>query len=189
MNLMGKFRYFTYGSIAAAALIPLAIKAIDVIPWKVKDGDVISASMFNTVFKDINDTARGFSSAKEMAGVWSCEHRSLFISSSNFPGVGVQCPAGVLASGGQYATVKYTMLVECVEADCTLTYPVSPCTLSAPISKVPLNVTESNLFVSPVPTPQMVTYSGILLEYRRLSPTDLIVRESTYPWSRCTRNS
>ena len=72
MRQIQKAKYFTFGIITTAVLMPLAIKAVETIPVTFAEGDVISASLMNGLLRRINDSQRGFSSADEILGAWTC---------------------------------------------------------------------------------------------------------------------
>lgn len=72
MKVSQKAKYIGYGIIGAIVAIPLAIKAVETIPLTFKEGDVISASVINTLLGNLNDVQRGFTSVDELNGVWSC---------------------------------------------------------------------------------------------------------------------
>lgn len=72
MHLSSKAKYFTFGAIATAVLVPLAIKAVETIPVTFAEGDVISASVMNSILKRVNDVQKGFTSVNDLAGTWSC---------------------------------------------------------------------------------------------------------------------
>lgn len=72
MKLSQKVKYVGYGVIGTIVAIPLAIKAVETIPLTFNEGDIISASVINTLLQRVNDTQRGFSSVDELNGTWSC---------------------------------------------------------------------------------------------------------------------
>ena len=72
MKFSTKVKYVTYGIIGAAVLIPLTLKAVETIPLTFKEGDVISASVINTLLSRVNDVQKGFTAASELNGSWSC---------------------------------------------------------------------------------------------------------------------
>ena len=72
MKYTQKTKYFVFGSLATAVLVPLAIYAVETIPVTFSEGDVISASVMNTVLKRVNDTQRGFANGDEIVGTWAC---------------------------------------------------------------------------------------------------------------------
>jgi hypothetical protein len=72
MKVSQKAKYIGYGVIGAIVAIPLAIKAVETIPLTFKEGDVISASVINTLLQRVNDVQKGFSSVDELNGTWSC---------------------------------------------------------------------------------------------------------------------
>lgn len=53
MRFTSKAKYFTFGGIATAVLVPLAIKAVETIPVTFAEGDVISASVINNLLKRV----------------------------------------------------------------------------------------------------------------------------------------
>jgi len=72
MQITQKAKYFLCGAIATAVFAPLAIYAVETIPVTFAEGDVISASVINSVLKRLNDTQRGFVSKAELNGTWAC---------------------------------------------------------------------------------------------------------------------
>lgn len=72
MKYTQKTKYFVFGSLATAVLVPLAIYAVETIPVTFSEGDVISASVMNTLLSRINDTQQGFTSVSDLDGTWSC---------------------------------------------------------------------------------------------------------------------
>jgi Fibronectin type III domain len=73
MKFTQKTKYFIYGSVATAVLVPLTIFAVETIPVTFSEGDVLSANVLNTVLKRVNDTQRGFTTSNEMNGTWNCK--------------------------------------------------------------------------------------------------------------------
>lgn len=72
MKYTQKTKYFVFGALATAVLAPLAIYAVETIPITFGEGDVISASVMNTLLSRINDTQQGFTSVADLDGTWSC---------------------------------------------------------------------------------------------------------------------
>lgn len=72
MKYTQKTKYFVFGSLATAVLVPLAIYAVETIPVTFSEGDVISASVMNTVLKRVNDVQKGFDDVNDLNGTWSC---------------------------------------------------------------------------------------------------------------------
>jgi hypothetical protein len=72
MKYTQKTKYFIYGVIATAVLIPLGTYAVKTIPVTFSEGDVLSASVLNSLMDRINDTQKGFSSNSELVGTWTC---------------------------------------------------------------------------------------------------------------------
>ena len=60
MKYTQKTKYFAFGALATAVLVPLAIYAVETIPVTFSEGDVISASVMNTVLKRVNNVQKGF---------------------------------------------------------------------------------------------------------------------------------
>jgi len=73
MKLSQKAKYFTCGVLAAVVLIPLTLKAVETIPLAFNEGDVISASVINTLLRRVNDVQKGFTAASDLNGSWSCK--------------------------------------------------------------------------------------------------------------------
>jgi hypothetical protein len=67
-----KTKYFIYGAIATAVLVPLATYAVKTIPVTFSEGDVLSASVLNSLMTRINDVQQGFTSVADFDGAWSC---------------------------------------------------------------------------------------------------------------------
>jgi len=72
MKFSQKTKYFIYGVIATAVLLPLGTYAVKTIPVTFSEGDVLSASVLNTLLTRINDTQQGFTSVSDLDGTWSC---------------------------------------------------------------------------------------------------------------------
>lgn len=72
MKFNQKSKYFAYGVVATLASAPLIIHAVDSIPITFAEGDIISASVMNALLGRINDVQKGFVSAGELDGSWSC---------------------------------------------------------------------------------------------------------------------
>lgn len=110
MRFTSKAKYFTFGGIATAVLVPLAIKAVETIPVTFAEGDVISASVMNNVLKRVNDTQRGFTSSSEIVGTWACTTYS----------VRGSCDSGFVATPGGVQTAKTQNIVfSCSGNTCT----------------------------------------------------------------------
>ena len=52
--------------------IPVIIKATDAVPLTFSQGDILSAEVLNTLFGRLNDVQKGFASADELVGTWTC---------------------------------------------------------------------------------------------------------------------
>jgi hypothetical protein len=112
MKHIQKTKYFVFGAIATAVLVPLAIYAVETIPVTFGEGDVISASVMNSVLKRVNDTQRGFTSNSEIVGTWACTTYS----------VRGGCDAGFVATAGGVQTAKTQNIVfSCNGNTCTAT--------------------------------------------------------------------
>jgi len=72
MKYTQKTKYFIYGVIATAVLVPLGTYAVKTIPVTFSEGDVLSASVLNSLMDRINDVQSGYSSADELNGTWVC---------------------------------------------------------------------------------------------------------------------
>lgn len=72
MKFTQKTKYFGYGIVAAAMLAPLVIKAASAVPFLFREGDVISATVINTLFSRVNDVVTGFVDVTELDGDWDC---------------------------------------------------------------------------------------------------------------------
>jgi hypothetical protein len=77
MKYTQKTKYFIYGAIATAVLVPLGTYAVKTIPVTFSEGDVLSASVLNSLMDRINDTQKGFSTNSELVGTWSCTSYSV----------------------------------------------------------------------------------------------------------------
>lgn len=65
---------FTYGILFVATMISMELKADDeTIPIQFNEGDVISANVINTLLSRLNNIQKGFTSAIELNGAWSCD--------------------------------------------------------------------------------------------------------------------
>jgi hypothetical protein len=72
VKLKQKAKYVVIGALAMTVTIPLVLKATDAIPLSFSQGDILSAEVLNTLFGRLNDVQKGFSSATELDGAWSC---------------------------------------------------------------------------------------------------------------------
>ena len=72
MKYTQKTKYFIYGVIATAVLVPLGTYAVKTIPVTFSEGDVLSASVMNSIMTRINDVQQGFTSVADLDGAWSC---------------------------------------------------------------------------------------------------------------------
>jgi len=72
MKYTQKTKYFIYGVIATAVLVPLGTYAVKTIPVTFSEGDVLSASVLNSLMTRINDVQQGFTSVADLNGAWSC---------------------------------------------------------------------------------------------------------------------
>ena len=72
MKYTQKTKYFIYGVLGTAVLVPLGTYAVKTIPVTFSEGDVLSASVLNSLMDRINDTQQGFSAATDLVGTWSC---------------------------------------------------------------------------------------------------------------------
>ena len=77
MKFTQKTKYFIFGAIATAVLVPLGTYAVKTIPVTFAEGDVLSASVMNSLMTRINDVQRGFGSNSELIGTWSCTSYSV----------------------------------------------------------------------------------------------------------------
>ena len=77
MKFTQKTKYFIFGAIATAVLVPLGTDAVKTIPVTFAEGDVVSASVMNSLMTRINDVQRGFGSNSELIGTWSCTSYSV----------------------------------------------------------------------------------------------------------------
>jgi hypothetical protein len=73
MKYTQKTKYFIYGVIATAVLLPLGTYAVKTIPVTFAEGDVLSASVMNSLMTRINDVQQGFTSNQEILGTYSCK--------------------------------------------------------------------------------------------------------------------
>ena len=130
MKFSQKAKYFIYGVVAVGVLVPLAIKAVDTIPLTFNKGDVVSASVLNSLFSRLNDVQTGFSSGTDIVGTWAC---------TTYSAQG-GCMAGFTATGGgvlNKATQNITFA--CNAGVCTYTaasfYPASCQTNGVPLTQ------------------------------------------------------
>ena len=72
MKLSQKAKYAGIGALAMTVAIPLVIKATDAVPLTFSQGDILSAEVLNTLFGRLNDVQKGFASADELVGSWTC---------------------------------------------------------------------------------------------------------------------
>ena len=70
MKFSQKAKYFVFGVIGTALLIPIAIKAYNTIPLTFQTGDVISANVFNNLLSRVQ-TATSLISGDDFVGTWS----------------------------------------------------------------------------------------------------------------------
>ena len=66
MKYTQKTKYFIYGVIATAVLVPLGTYAVKTIPVTFSEGDVLSASVLNSLMTRINDVQQGFTSVADL---------------------------------------------------------------------------------------------------------------------------
>jgi len=66
-----KTKYFIYGAIATAVLVPLTIKAVNTVPITFAKGDVLSATVLNNMFSRLNAAVK-LPSASDFVGTWTC---------------------------------------------------------------------------------------------------------------------
>ena len=71
MKFTQKTKYFIFGAIATAVLVPLGTYAVKTIPVTFAEGDVVSASVMNSVLNRIND-ATALPNATNLVGTWNC---------------------------------------------------------------------------------------------------------------------
>ena len=72
MKFTQKTKYFIFGAIATAVLVPLGTYAVKTIPVTFAEGDVVSASVMNSLMTRINDVQQGFTSSEDIVGTWAC---------------------------------------------------------------------------------------------------------------------
>ncbi len=70
MKFSQKAKYFVFGVIGTALLIPIAIKAYNTIPLTFQTGDVISANVFNNLLSRVQ-TATSLITGDDFVGTWS----------------------------------------------------------------------------------------------------------------------
>lgn len=70
MKYTQKTKYFAFGSIATTVLVPLAIYAVETIPVRFAEGDVISAGVMNALMNRI-DEATGTLESDDLLGSWT----------------------------------------------------------------------------------------------------------------------
>ncbi len=70
MKPIQKTKYFIFGAIATAVLIPLGSYAVKTIPLTFAEGDVLSASVLNTLLKRI-DSVTSPLTVDDMVGTWA----------------------------------------------------------------------------------------------------------------------
>jgi hypothetical protein len=103
MKFTQKTKYFIFGAIATAVLVPLGTYAVKTIPVTFAEGDIVSASVMNALMSRINDTQKGYESIDELVGTYSC---------TTFDNNGHNmCPSGtyVLNNGVYTATQTLTL--------------------------------------------------------------------------------
>jgi hypothetical protein len=112
MKLTQKTKYFTLGILAASALVPLAIYAVETIPLSFREGDIISAGVINSMLSRLNEVQKGYSSSSEIEGTWACTTYSV----SN------SCGTGFISTGGGVQVAKtQTIAFSCTGGVCTAT--------------------------------------------------------------------
>lgn len=112
MELSQKVKYFAFGIVATAIIVPLTINAVETIPITFSEGDVISAGVINSLLKRVNDTSRGFSSSSEIVGTWVCTTYS----------VSTSCGAGFNPTGGGIQVARtQNITFACSSGSCTAT--------------------------------------------------------------------
>jgi hypothetical protein len=117
MHFSKKAKYFACGAVAAMALAPLAIRAVETIPLTFAEGDVISASVMNALLGRINDVQRGFASGSDLVGTWSC---TTYSTRPNYQPQ--MCATGFVKSPGgfQYSRTQ-DIVFACDGGNCTAT--------------------------------------------------------------------
>jgi Fibronectin type III domain len=108
MKFSQKAKYFSYGVVAVAVLVPLALKAVDTIPLTFKKGDVISATVLNNLFSRINDVTSGFTSVNQLDGAWSCTTYSTSSGGCTSVGNLLYSKTGIMTFTASSKTFTYT---------------------------------------------------------------------------------
>ena len=70
MKFTQKTKYFIFGAIATAVLVPLGTYAVKTIPVTFAEGDVVSASVMNALLKRI-ETVTSPLTDDDLIGTWS----------------------------------------------------------------------------------------------------------------------
>lgn len=84
MSKQHKVKYVALGVVGTLLLAPLALRAIDTIPFRFQEGDVLSASVMNSLFSRINSITK-LPVASDLIGSWDCtESRSGMGNSAGF---------------------------------------------------------------------------------------------------------
>ena len=85
MKLSQKAKYFTFGIVASAVVLPLAIYAVETIPVTFSEGDVISAGVINSLFNRVNNISK-LPVSTDFIGTWNCKETRSSSAGINGPG-------------------------------------------------------------------------------------------------------
>ena len=178
MKYTQKTKYFIYGVIATAVLVPLGTYAVKTIPVAFSEGDVLSASVLNSLMTRINDTQRGYGSVDEFVGTYSC---------TTYDNNGhAMCPSGTyaLTNGSYTATQNITFAKSGSNVTFNATG-VAPggCGHDVLGKKIgTLTYTDGTMFANSV--------TGSWQEIKRLSPTNFRWDSGLpYAFTQCTLTS
>jgi hypothetical protein len=112
MKYTQKTKYFIYGVIATAVLVPLGTYAVKTIPVTFSEGDVLSASVLNSLMERINDTQQGFTASTDIVGTWSC---------TTYSAQGSCTPAFSTTGGGVLDKATQNITFSCASGSCSYT--------------------------------------------------------------------
>ena len=108
MKFTQKFKFFIYGAIATAVLVPLATYAVKTIPVTFSEGDVLSASVLNSLMTRINEVNQGFTSVADLDGAWSCTTYHTSSAGCSAAGSLLYSKIGVMTFTASSKTFAYT---------------------------------------------------------------------------------
>jgi len=108
MKFTQKTKYFIFGAIATAVLVPLGTYAVKTIPVTFAEGDVVSASVMNALMSRINEVQQGFTSVTDLDGAWSCTTYSTSSGGCSSAGTLLYSKTGTMTFTASSKSFSYT---------------------------------------------------------------------------------